>query len=95
MDVQHELEGQGLYPTPTIHGDDGLEWMRQYIDEGHVLLGIGRGSRWGSRIKMLPYLDRVFNLAEKRGVLLHGFAVTDVELMLRFPWYSVDSISWA
>ena len=68
--------------------------MERYIDEGHVLLSIGRGQRWGSRVKMLPYLDRVFNLAEKRGVLLHGFAVTDVELMMRFPWYSVDSSSW-
>jgi hypothetical protein len=27
-------------------------------------------------------------------VKLHGFAVTGVDMMLRYPWESVDSISW-
>ncbi len=28
-------------------------------------------------------------------VKFHGFAVTSIELMHRYPWYSVDSASWA
>ena len=40
------------------------------------------------------YLDACFNLAAKKNVRLHGFAVTDPQLLLRYPWHSVDSKTW-
>lgn len=93
--IQKELEGEGIHPLPTVHGDDGVEWFKKYIDEGYKFIAVGRGGR-RDRNRSMMYLDRIFNTREKTGknVHLHGFAITDFELMLRFPWYSVDSSTW-
>ena len=92
--VQQELETRGIRPVPTIHDREGVEWMRRYIDAGHRYIAVGQGSRWGSRSRLLPYLDRLFDLAQKSGVRLHGYAMTGLPLLMRFPWHSVDSRSW-
>lgn len=93
--IQKELEGKGIFPLPTVHGDDGVDWFKRYIDEGYKFIAVGRGGRRGRNQSMM-YLDRIFNVRAKMGskVHLHGFAITDFELMLRFPWYSVDSSTW-
>ena len=92
--MQKRLEGEGIFPFPVEHGDDGLRMFQKYIDEGYKFFGISKALRWGNRDKALKFYDRVFQISEKAGVFLHGFAITDVELMFRFPWYSVDSSSW-
>ena len=95
-ETHHELESRGLWPIATIHGDDGLDWMERYIDAGHVYLAVGAGPRFKRTAKLLRYLDAIFDKAEKKhgNVLLHGFGMTGLEILLRFPWYSVDSKSW-
>ncbi len=93
-DMQKRLEGDGIFPFPVEHGDDGMVWLQKYIDEGYRYMGISKTLRWNSRDKAMFFFDRVFNLTERYGVMLHGFAITDVELMFRFPWYSVDSTTW-
>lgn len=94
--MQQRMEKEGLTPTPVVHGDDGLDWMRKYIDEGHRLICIGHPIYLHPSHKDLKYyFDKVFNLAEKHNVSLHGLAVTSLSLMFGFPWYSVDSASWA
>ena len=93
-ELQEELEGQGIAPIPTVHGDSGLEWMHRYIDKGYTYLGIGAGHRWGSKTKVLKYLDAVFDIAAKTGTHLHGYGMTAPEQIARYPWYSVDSSTW-
>ena len=93
-DVQKELEGMGIAPIPTIHGDAGMDWMHRYIDAGYTYLGIGAGERWGVMSKILKYLDTAFNIAEKAGVHMHGYAMTAPVILQRYPWYSVDSATW-
>ena len=93
-DLQKELEGEGIAPIPTIHGDSGLDWMYRYIDAGYNYLGIGAGPRWGSKSKTLKYLDAVFEIGEKTGAFLHGYGMTAPEYIYRYPWYSVDSSTW-
>lgn len=49
--------------------------------------------------KLIPWLDNLFKnyLCNKDGtarVKLHGFGLTTMKLLLRYPWYSVDSTSW-
>ena len=95
--MQTWLEAQGIFPLPVVHGGDGpLDWLRQYLDEGYRFIGISRPLRRGSLSEALSSFDRIFNLVDRyrEDVYLHGFAVTDVELMFRFPWFSVDSASW-
>ena len=92
--LQKELESHGLAPLPSVHGDSGEEWMHRYIDAGYDYLGIGAGHRWGSKTKTRVFLDRVHEIAAKRGVKLHGYGMTSPEHMIHYPWYSLDSSTW-
>lgn len=93
--IQKILESKGIDPIPVYHGDMELEWLERYCKEGYKLIGIGTvkvSSRYQER---RGYYDRVFNVLEKYGVLAHGFALTGLSLMFQYPWYSVDSATWA
>jgi len=51
-----------------------------------------------SGTSLIPWLDDCFQyICDPDGmptVKVHGFAVTSLKIMLRYPWYSVDSTSW-
>jgi hypothetical protein len=91
--MQHQLESLGTKPVPVYHGDQPIDWLKKYIDDGHKLICIGSIRRNNKYTRQ--YFDRVFNLADKHNVLLHGLAVTSLTGMFCFPWYSVDSATWA
>lgn len=94
--MQKFLEKHGLRPAPVFHGDDGLDWLRKYIDEGHKVIGIGAAPHIRRTWEMKRfYLDQVFELTEKAGVLCHGLAFTSMSLAFSYPWYSVDSSTWS
>src|SRR5262249_39784003 len=59
----------------------------------HKLICIGSVRRNNKNTRR--YFDKCFNVAAKHGVLLHGLAVTSLSLMFGYPWYSVDSATWA
>jgi len=96
--MQKELERQGLKPVPVFHGDDGVDWFKRYVDEGHKLICVGGA---GYRTKrpgwdaQREYFDIVFNEAEKYNVKVHGLAQTALSIMFCFPFESVDSATWA
>jgi hypothetical protein len=60
-------------------------------------LGISPGNDKSTTEKQ-KWLDRCMDyITDDKGkplVRFHGFGVTAVPLMLRYPWYSVDSTSW-
>jgi hypothetical protein len=93
--VQKVLEEKGLRPVPVYHGDHGLEWLKRYCKEGYKLISIGTVIPFGTYREKRRYYDNVFNISEKYGVLLHGLAMTGLSLMFQYPWYSVDSATWA
>jgi hypothetical protein len=48
---------------------------------------------------LIPSLDILWenHLTDEKGmpkIKVHGFGLTSLPLMLRYPWYSVDSTSW-
>lgn len=92
--ITKELFGLGIYPVPVYHGDQSLDYVRKYIDDGHKIIGVGF-SKIGknSPDAVHRYYDSVMKLTESKGVACHGFAVTG-DIMFRFPWYSVDSTTW-
>jgi hypothetical protein len=79
--------------VPVFHGDQSTVWLERYADSGHKLVGLGSVPRAGWK-GMEYYYGKCFDVAEKVGLKLHGFAVTSLSLMFRFPWYSVDSATW-
>lgn len=96
---QKYLEGLGLKPIPVYHVGDDVKWIKKYLDEGYDYIAIG-GITPNPTPTILPALDRLFStlLCDAKGyprAKYHGFAVTGHKLMVRYPWYSVDSTSWA
>ena len=98
---QRYLEREhGLNPVPVVHYTTDLKWLRRYIDKGYDLIGIGGlvGRAKGSLCR--DWMDEVFNMVcdtpdRLPMVKLHGFGVTSYPLLIRYPWWSVDSVSWA
>lgn len=92
--ITKKLYTLGIYPIPVYHGDDSLDWVRRYIDDGHKLLGVGI-SRKGIKGREAEhrYYSSLFELTEKYGIQCHGFAVTGAK-MFTYPWYSVDSATY-
>lgn len=92
------LESLGCKVQPVFHARENPEWLLRYIEEGYSYIFIGgmvpETTNW-----LRGWLDDLFHkyLCNKDGtpkVLLHGFGLTDQQLMFRYPWHSVDSTSW-
>ncbi len=98
---QKIMEGEGLSPIPVYHisnkpGD--TKWLKKYIDKGYDYIALGGGYPNPPKETFTIY-DRIWNdiLTDDKGmpiVKVHGYAVTSLKTMLRYPWYSVDSTSW-
>lgn len=92
------LKPKGLIINPVHHARDKDPWLQKYLDEGYDYIFLG-----GMVPENTPYLkewlDHVWHhyLTDKDGkpkVKVHGFGLTTLSLMFRYPWYSVDSTSW-
>lgn len=94
--MQESLEARNIYPFPVVHFADGsLPWFRKYLDLGYLFIGISRGIRRKDREGGLRFFEKIFQIAKVYPkVCLHGFGITDINLALRFPWYSIDSSTW-
>lgn len=91
---QKILEEAGLNPIPVFHLGTDYKWLNRYLDNyEYIALG---GLVPNNTSTLIPILDRLFKekLLDSNGfprVKLHGFACTSIPLMIRYPWYSVDS----
>lgn len=95
---QRYLEDLGVDVKPVFHVRDDDRWLRHYLKEGYDYIFIGgmvpESTKW-----LKQRLDQLWGdyLTDARGrpiVRIHGFGLTVIDLMARYPWYSVDSTSW-
>jgi len=96
---QKIMEEAGLNPMPVFHRGEPLEYLQHYVDN-YDYIGLGMGRAIGNTDQLPLWLDTVFGNIICGGdgypkVKVHGFGMTSLKLMLRYPWYSVDSTSWA
>ena len=74
-------------------GED-VYWLNKYLDRyDYIALG---GMVKSSNIE--SWLDKVWSIIMKSNnskVRIHGFGMTTLDLLLKYPWYSADSSSWA
>ncbi len=91
------MESHGLSPIPVYHMGERIEWLQKLIDHGCEYVGISPANDRTTAQKRV-WLDMVFeHIADKEGMPIiktHGFGVTSVPLLFRYPWYSADSTSW-
>jgi hypothetical protein len=97
---QQYLENtHGLVPVPVVHYRTEMKWLERYVDAGHGFIALGGLVGSTDQAECRAWLDRCFQIIcdtkdRLPRVKVHGFGVTVHELLLRYPWYSVDSTSW-
>lgn len=94
---QYEMELRGVKPLPCFHAGEDERYLEHYVaNYPYITLG----GMVGSSTKQLSiWLDRIWDryLVDGSGrakVKVHGFGITSIPLMERYPWYSCDSSSW-
>ncbi len=95
---QKYMESKGLKPLPCFHYGEDINYLIRYLDEGYSYIALG-GMVGKNKKHLIKWLDKLFYnyLTDKKGfskVKVHGFGVGSVIIMLRYPWYSVDSTVW-
>lgn len=108
LDVIHDGEGsyrnwrrmrsRGYNPMPVYHAETDLKYLDKYLESGVEDIAIGAISQMttSTRLDNLDTLWRSY-LTDDMGFPLrrfHGFGLTAPEIVVRYPWYSVDSTSW-
>lgn len=94
---QKAMEALGTKPLPCFHYGEDERYLEYYI-ENYEYITIG-GMVPISTPQLILWLDRIWAkyLTDGSGrarLKVHGFGLTSVPLMTRYPWYSVDSSSW-
>lgn len=96
-EIQKYMESCGLSPIPVYHFGEDPKYLKRYMED-HEYIGIGGLGQKATIKTYLEFGDQVFRIVcDKHGTprrKLHGFAMTSVQLMKRYPWYSCDSSTW-
>ena len=96
---QSYLEQHGLDPVPVIHYQTDLRWLKKYIDAGYKYIALGGLVGSMDKPECRQWLDKAFEIICETPdhlpkVKIHGFGVTAHDLLVRYPWYSVDNAAW-
>lgn len=88
---------QGLDPLPVYHYGEHPRFLERMLEAKILYIGIG-GLVGVPSTPRRVWLDRVFDrITDADGmpiVKTHGFGMTAVPLIFRYPWYSIDSTTW-
>ena len=94
---QQYMESKGVNPLPCFHYGEDISYLEHYLaNYDYIAFG---GMVPISTPELLAWLDPIFKdyICDKDGmprIKVHGFGITSLPLLLRYPWYSVDSTSW-
>lgn len=94
---QQRMEKLGTRPLPCFHYGEDERYLEYYVaNYDYITLG-GMVPISTPQLKM--WLDRLWEVyltdgSGKPRTRVHGFGLTTLSLMKRYPWYSVDSSSW-
>lgn len=95
---QRRMEALGVQALPCFHYGEDERYLEQYIAEyEYITLG---GMVPIDKPQLRLWLDRIWSryLTDKSSGMpirkVHGFGLTRLELMQRYPWFSIDSSSW-
>lgn len=95
---QQKMKDKGLSPIPVFHQGESFKWLERMLKNGETYIGISsRKDLPHSRV--IPWLDEIWSiLADRDGrpiVKTHGFGITAMPMILRYPWFTTDSTTWA
>jgi len=80
----------------VFHQEENFIWLKRMV-KNMSYIGLSPANDRSSKEKKI-WLDECMNhVLDDKGyplVKFHGFGVTSISIMFRYPWYSVDSGSW-
>lgn len=91
-------ETHDLHPLPVFHPGEPFSWLQKYCDN-YEYFGIGglgqttTKSRWKAVVGD-PAWEMICDSKGMPRNKVHGFAMTSPDLIIEFPYFSVDSTSW-
>ncbi|MDD5146820.1 MAG: hypothetical protein PHN39_03750 [Candidatus Pacebacteria bacterium] len=91
-----KMREAGLDVVPTFHYGESFEYLKFYCDNfNYVALGGVAQLRSQSSL-LIRWLDNCYSIIRDYvpKIKVHGFAITSYKLLLRYPFYSVDSTTW-
>lgn len=94
---QLAMEWHGVVPLPCFHANEDERYLEYYISKyPYITLG---GMVGASTQQLIKWLDRIWSryLTDGSGrprLKVHGFGITAIPIMERYPWHSCDSSSW-
>lgn len=94
---QLAMEKMGVRPLPCFHYGEDERYLEYYLDRySYITIG---GMVPISTPQLYHWLDRIWEkyLTDGSGrprLRVHGFGLTTMGLVERYPWFSVDSSSW-
>lgn len=97
--ANHQIMRQaGFHPIPVFHMGERFYWLEKYFGDGEPYIGLSNNKK-KFRKAHVQWLDECFTaLTDRHGVPLvktHGFGITAHQLLVRYPWTTCDSTTWA
>lgn len=96
-DNLQEMKAAGLHPLPVFHQGEDFSWLEKMLYDGERCIGFSPRQDLSSDQQM-AWLDRVFSIitdgAGNPLIHSHGFGVTKVHFLLRYPFTTADSTRW-
>ena len=93
---QHQvMKKAGLSPMPVFHQGEDTEWLDRYIGDGEQYIGLSgwKGPRSAGPVR--KWCNMIFRDYPDRQIRFHGLGIMEHELLCHYPWFSVDSTTWA
>ena len=87
------MEKRGLKPLPVFHFKGDFKRL-ETLSNKYEYICLGGLVPLAKRKDILKsHLDQCFSIIKNK-CKVHGFGMTGMEILKRYPWYSVDSTSW-
>lgn len=77
---------------PVIHRRDTRAYI-EFLCKKYPYVALGSVPGFSTN-ELFRYVGSRLRIAAKYGTRIHGFAITDIEVMKKFPFFSCDSTTW-
>lgn len=94
---QDYMEAAGLNPLPVYHVGEPLKYLTMAMEYDYFAIG---GAALANSLSRQVQYDNIFSMICPKSNdyypthKVHGFGMTSLVYLWRYPWYSVDSTSW-
>lgn len=91
-----EMERRGTEPLPCFHYNEPWEYLDYYASKYKYIAlgGLVRNDLFSLESWFKQVFERTTNTDGTPKIKFHAFSLTALELMLKYPWWSVDSSTW-